>query len=79
MRTTIDIPDDLLAQARESCGMKSTKDVVCWALETAIRQKAVAGLMAMRGKVEFTMTPEEIEDREIRADRRRRKLAGPPV
>jgi Arc/MetJ family transcription regulator len=76
MRTTIDIPDALLAQARECSGKKTKKAVVCWALEAAVRQKAITELMALRGKIKFRMTPEEMREREIRGERYRRKLMG---
>jgi Arc/MetJ family transcription regulator len=77
MRTTLDIPDDLLARARECSGKKTKKAVVCWALEEVVRQKAISELMALRGKVKFRMTPEEMREREIRGERYRRKLMGP--
>ena len=76
MRTTLDIPDDLLARARECSGKKTKKAVVCWALDAAVRHRAAENLRALRGKVEFSITPDELEEREIRGQRKRRKLMG---
>jgi len=66
MRTTLDIPDDLLNRAREVSGRQSKRDVVCWALEEATRKEAMSELLARRVKVDFAVTPQEMEDTEIR-------------
>lgn len=73
MRTTLDIPDQLIALAREVSGRKSKRDVVCWALEEATRKEAMRELLARRLKVEFAVTPEEMEACEIDDQNAQRK------
>jgi Arc/MetJ family transcription regulator len=76
MRTTIDIPDDLLARAMTASGARSKRDAVCWALATAVRHKAAEDLLGGDVAIEFATTPEDLEAREIRhqyGTRRRRR------
>lgn len=53
MRTNIDIDDALMAEAMESSGLKTKKQVVEEALKALIRIEAMAALRAMRGRVEW--------------------------
>ena len=76
MRTTIDIPEELLAQAMSVSGARSKREAVCWALEQALRQKAVEDLLAHEEVIDFATTPAELEAREVRhqyGKRRRRR------
>ena len=66
MRTTIDLPDDLVARAMAVSGAKSKRDAVRWALEEALRQKAIQEMLSRRVKVDFAVTPENLEEREVR-------------
>ena len=66
MRTTIDIPDELLAQARACCGKKAKRDIVCWALEEGVRRVALEELLARRRTVHFDVTPDQLEEQEIK-------------
>lgn len=75
MRTTIDLPDDLVARAMSVSGAKSKRDAVRWALEEALRQKAIQELLSGRVKVDFAITPVQLEDREVQEQygRKRRR------
>jgi Arc/MetJ family transcription regulator len=66
MRTTIDLPADLVAQAMSASGAKSKRDAVRWALEEALRQRAIQEMLSGRVKVDFAITPEDLEKREVR-------------
>jgi len=66
MRTTIDIPDSLLNQALSFSGCKTKRDAVCWALEEAVRRRAVEDLLEGKMKIDFGTTPDDLEAREIK-------------
>ena len=53
MRTTVDIDEKLLADVVEQTGEKSRGKALNRALEEYLYRKAVEGLRAMAGKVEF--------------------------
>jgi Arc/MetJ family transcription regulator len=53
MRTNIDIDDELMEQAKEFLGTRTKKETVDEALRLVLRRRAIEGLLAMRGKVEF--------------------------
>ncbi len=76
MRTTIDIPDDLLARVMSASKAKTKRAAVQWALKEALRQTAIDDLLSRKVKMEFAVTPDELEAREVRdqygAKRRRR-------
>ena len=76
MRTTIDIPDDLLAQALEASGSKTKREAIRWALQEALRQHAIRDLLSRKVKIDFALGAEDLEAREIRDEygqsRRRR-------
>jgi Arc/MetJ family transcription regulator len=52
MRISIEIDDQLIAQAKKAAGKRSTKTVVEMALEYLARTKPMK-IMKLRGKVEF--------------------------
>lgn len=51
MRTTLDVPDNLLEEARELLGFKSKTDTVTLALRDLIRRRRLEELKAMMGSV----------------------------
>jgi Arc/MetJ family transcription regulator len=65
MRTTIEIPDDLLADAMAVSGARTKRAAIRWALEEALRSRAVKDLLSRKVKIEFDTTPDELEAREI--------------
>ena len=66
MRTTIDIPDDLLREVMSVSGAKSKREAVRWALEEALRARAIADLLAGDVPIEFVTKPDDLEAREVR-------------
>jgi len=77
MRTTIDIPDDLLEQVIAVSGAKTKRAAIRWALIEALRRKATDDLMS-KTVIDFAVTPDELEAREVqdqygRKGRRRRR------
>lgn len=63
MRTTLDIPVDLIEEARKALGFKSKTDTVVLSLQELIRRKRIEELRGLLGKVRL--------DIDIPASRRR--------
>ena len=74
MKTTIDIPDDLLADAMKFTGAKTKRDAVVKAIEGFNRLQLVKEVVANFGTLDFA-TNEEIEagDMEELSSRLRKK------
>jgi Arc/MetJ family transcription regulator len=66
MRTTLDLPDGLVEEAREAIGFKSKTDTVVFALKEIIRRKQKDELKDWITKWEWTDAPLEMrrKDRE---------------
>ena len=66
MRTTLDLPDGLVEEARDAIGFKSKTDTVVFALKEIIRRKLKDELKDYITKMEFDFDPTEIrkKDRE---------------
>jgi Arc/MetJ family transcription regulator len=63
MRTTLDIPEDLIEEARCLLGFKSKTDTVVVSLRELIRRRRIEELKALLGKVKL--------DVDVPASRRR--------
>lgn len=63
MRTTLDIPEPLIEEARHTLGFKSKTDTVVLALKELIRRRRIEELKALMGKVRL--------DIDLRKSRRR--------
>jgi Arc/MetJ family transcription regulator len=66
MRTTLDLPEDLLNDAQTSLGFRSKTDTVIMALRALVRQHRVDELKGLMGKVRL----------DIDIPRSRRRLAA---
>ena len=51
MRTTLDLPEDLVDEARRSLGFKSKTDTVVLALRELVRRRRLDDLKALMGHV----------------------------
>ena len=67
MRTTIDIPEDLLEEARGRLGYKSKTDVVVFALRELVRKQRIEDLKDLLGHVDLEL--------DMQRSRRRPKTA----
>ena len=61
MRTTLDLPDDLLEEAREVSGLPTKREVVAEALRQFIRRQRTEHLRGLLGKIDLDMTQEQLE------------------
>ena len=57
MRTTLDLPEALIEEARASLGYKSKTDTIVYALKEVVRRSQLDELKAMFGKVQFIGDP----------------------
>jgi hypothetical protein len=66
MRTTLDLPEGLVEEARDSIGFKSKTDTVVFALKEIIRRKRKDELKDFITRMEFEFDPTDIrkKDRE---------------
>jgi hypothetical protein len=53
MRTTLDIPEPLIEEARQLLGFKSKTDTIVVSLQELIRRKRIVQLKAMMGHVKL--------------------------
>ncbi len=53
MRTTLNIPESLLEEARERLGFKSKTETVILALQELVRKKRIEDLKSMLGHVQL--------------------------
>jgi Arc/MetJ family transcription regulator len=51
MRTTLDLPEDLLEEARTALGYKSKTDTIVMALRELVRRQRLEKLKALMGRV----------------------------
>ena len=59
MKTTLDIPDELLKEAMALSRSKTKKEAVVTGLRELIRQKKIANIISSAGKLEFSDTWEK--------------------
>ena len=53
MRTTLDLPEALIDEARATLGGKSKTDVIIFALRDLVRRKRIEELKGLLGRVEL--------------------------
>lgn len=63
MRTTLDLPEDVIEDARAALGFKSKTDTVVFALKEVIRRRNVHGLTGLFGKVHIELDLEKARGR----------------
>lgn len=66
MRTTLDIPEELVEAARDHLGYKSKTDTVIFALKEVVRRSRIEDLKDLMGKIEFEFDPTELRKKERR-------------
>lgn len=63
MRTTLDLPEELIDEAREMLGFKSKTDTIVYALKEVVRRGHVQGLTALFGKVHLELDIDKVRKR----------------
>ena len=68
MRTTLDIPEDILDEARRILGFKSKTDTIVLSLKELIRRRRIEELKDMMGTIDLKI--------DVAASRRRPRSRG---
>lgn len=63
MRSTLELPEDLIETARTALGFKSKTDTVVFALREVIRRSRIDELKSLMGKVTFEFDPMEMREK----------------
>jgi len=63
MRTTLDLPDGLVDEARSALGYSSKTDTVVFALREVVRRSRVEELKRLMGRIEFDFDPAVLRKR----------------
>jgi hypothetical protein len=66
MRTTLDLPETLVEEARSSLGYTSKTDTVVFALREVVRRSRLDELKSLMGRVEFDFDPTALRKRDRR-------------
>lgn len=66
MRTTLDLPETLVDDARAVLGFKSKTDTVVHALKEVVRRSKAEELKALFGKVTFDVNPTTLRGKPAR-------------
>ena len=66
MRTTVDLPEDLLRSVQELTGAKTRKDALIIALEDYRRRRRLERLLEAAGTLEFELDARAIREQDAR-------------
>jgi Arc/MetJ family transcription regulator len=66
MRTTLDLPAELLEQARSAVGFRSKTDTVVFALREVVRRSRIDELKALMGTIRFDFEPTDLRKKDRR-------------
>ena len=66
MRTTLDIPEDLINEAMKATHINTKTKVIVTALEGLIRKSKISDLKKFKGKVDLDIDLNIIRDRQCR-------------
>ncbi len=64
MRTTLDLPEELVEEARDALGYKSKTDTIIFALRQVVRDTRLEELKALLGTIEFDFDPTKLRGKE---------------
>jgi len=64
MRTTLDIPEDLMNEAMKATHINTKTKVIVTALEGLIRKSKISGLKKFKGKVDLDIDLDVIRERQ---------------
>jgi len=66
MRTTLDLPEDLINEAMKAVRMDTKTKVIITALEELIRKSKISGLKKFKGKIDLDIDMNAIRGRKCR-------------
>ncbi|NLV32877.1 MAG: type II toxin-antitoxin system VapB family antitoxin [Acidobacteria bacterium] len=63
MRTTLDLPEDLIAEAMRATRIRTKTRLIITALEEMVRKSRIAGLKEFRGKLDLDIDLDALRGR----------------
>ena len=66
MRTTLDLPEDLINEAMKATKIKTKTKVIITALEDLIRKSKISGLKKFKGKIDLDIDMNAVRGRKCR-------------
>lgn len=66
LRTTLDLPEDLIDEAMKATKIKTKTKVIITALEDLIRKSKISGLKEFKGKVDLDIDMDAMRGRQCR-------------
>ncbi|MBU0482327.1 MAG: type II toxin-antitoxin system VapB family antitoxin [Proteobacteria bacterium] len=66
MRTTLDLPENLLNQAMQATHIQTKTAVIITALEELIRKSKISGLKEFKGKIDLDIDLDAVRGRKCR-------------
>ena len=66
MRTTLDLPEDLITEAMKATHINTKTKVIITALEDLIRKSRIAELKQFKGKIDLSIDMNSIRGRQCR-------------
>lgn len=66
MRTTLDLPEDLINEAMKTTQINTKTKVIITALEELIRKSKISGLKKFKGKVDLDIDMNAVRGRQCR-------------
>jgi len=74
MRTTLNIPDNLMSDLLSKTRLKSKTKAICIALEDYLYKKKVESLLSLKGKIKINSNRDELDRLEAEESKRNDKL-----
>lgn len=71
MRSTLDIPEDLVKKVLKLSGEKSKTKAITVAMEEYVRRRKTKELLALRGKIALAFDWEAEEEKELKSQKKR--------
>ena len=66
MRTTLNLPEELLIEAMRTTHIETKTKVIITALEELIRKYTISGLKKYKGKIDLNIDMDSVRSRECR-------------
>jgi len=66
MRTTLDLPEELLIEAMKTTQIRTKTKVIITALEDLIRKSKISGIKQYKGKIDLDLDLDSIRGRQCR-------------
>jgi Arc/MetJ family transcription regulator len=63
MRTTLDLPEDLLLEAMKAAGLPTKTAVIIEALKELIRRESISGIKKFKGKINLEIDLDTLRSR----------------